>query len=172
MTDTQLAALLASRICHDLISPVGAINNGLELFEMMGGDHGGQEIDLIRMSADAATANLKFMRAAFGAADIGGVISVTEVKAAIAGYLGPKFNLNWLAADTALTRTDAQLVCLAAMITAGAAPLGGGGHSQHMRCGTGANCVVCGGSKPACPRSRRARNTPHRACIIAIGLAG
>ncbi|MGB0507013.1 MAG: histidine phosphotransferase family protein [Pikeienuella sp.] len=125
MTDTQLATLLASRICHDLISPVGAINNGLELFEMMGGGTGGEEIDLIRMSADAATANLKFMRTAFGAADTGGKIPMAEIQAATKGFLGQKYKLIWNAGDYPRTRATTQLLSLVIMVTIDTAPLGG-----------------------------------------------
>lgn len=69
MTDTTLALLeqLASRICHDLISPVGAINNGIELAEEMGADGMDDAIELIGHSAKQAAAKLKTMRMAYGA---------------------------------------------------------------------------------------------------------
>ncbi|MEO0680222.1 MAG: histidine phosphotransferase family protein [Pseudomonadota bacterium] len=68
--DTRLAALLGSRICHDLISPVGAIGNGLELMREIGGPRSahGAELELIGRSADAAAAVLQLYRLAFGAA--------------------------------------------------------------------------------------------------------
>lgn len=68
MTDRpDLAALIASRICHDLISPIGAIGNGVELLAM---EPGGQspEMALISESVSNATARIRFFRISFGAA--------------------------------------------------------------------------------------------------------
>src|SRR5436189_5036558 len=69
----DLAALLCSRVCHDLISPVGAIVNGLEVLD----DNPKAEdrdfaLDLIRKSAKTASARLQFCRLAFGAAGSAG----------------------------------------------------------------------------------------------------
>ena len=69
----ELAALLCSRVCHDLISPVGAIVNGLEVLD----DNPKPEdrefaLDLIRKSAKTASARLQFCRLAFGAAGSAG----------------------------------------------------------------------------------------------------
>lgn len=64
---TELAAKVASRICHDLIGPIGAIVNGLELLEMVGGMPGPEQA-LIARSAESASAKLRFFRIAFGAA--------------------------------------------------------------------------------------------------------
>ncbi|MEO0936563.1 MAG: histidine phosphotransferase family protein [Pseudomonadota bacterium] len=66
-SETDLAALIGSRICHDLISPIGAINNGLELLDMAGGA-GGAELDLISESVGNASARIRFFRVAYGAA--------------------------------------------------------------------------------------------------------
>lgn len=55
-SDLNLAALIGSRICHDLISPIGAINNGLELLGMSGNRMEGPEIDLIGQSVQNASA--------------------------------------------------------------------------------------------------------------------
>src|ERR1700681_2413212 len=69
----DLAALLCSRVCHDLISPVGAIMNGLEVME----DDNDEEtknfaLELIKKSARTASAKLQFCRIAFGAAGSAG----------------------------------------------------------------------------------------------------
>lgn len=66
-SDVKLAALIGSRICHDLISPIGAINNGLELLGMAGTNEG-PEMDLISESVDNASARIRFFRIAYGAA--------------------------------------------------------------------------------------------------------
>lgn len=64
----NLAALIGSRICHDLISPIGAINNGLELLGMTGAAASeGPELDLITESVDNASARIRFFRVAYGA---------------------------------------------------------------------------------------------------------
>ena len=65
--NANLAALVGSRICHDLISPIGAINNGLELLGMSG-DMSGPELELISDSVANANARIRFFRIAFGAA--------------------------------------------------------------------------------------------------------
>ncbi len=76
MPDT-LAELISSRICHDLISPVGAIGNGLELMEAMGAVS--PELDLVGQSAQSAQAKLKFFRIAFGAS-AGGMVGGAEAE--------------------------------------------------------------------------------------------
>jgi histidine phosphotransferase ChpT len=66
-SDAKLAALIGSRICHDLISPIGAINNGLELLGMTNAAEG-PELELISESVGNASARIRFFRIAFGAA--------------------------------------------------------------------------------------------------------
>lgn len=78
----DLAALIGSRICHDLISPIGAIGNGVELLGMAG--TGGPEVDLIAQSVAAANARIRFFRIAFGSAPEGQRIAAPEVCAVLA----------------------------------------------------------------------------------------
>ena len=69
----DLAALLCSRVCHDVISPVGAIVNGLEVLEdEKDAEMRGFAVDLIKKSANTASARLQFCRLAFGAAGSAG----------------------------------------------------------------------------------------------------
>ena len=72
LTAPDRAALLCSRVCHDIISPVGAINNGLELLEEGGSDE--DAMRLIKQSAVNASARLQFARIAFGAAGSAGML--------------------------------------------------------------------------------------------------
>ncbi|MBN2740416.1 MAG: histidine phosphotransferase [Rhodobacteraceae bacterium] len=65
LSDADLPALLGSRLCHDLISPLGAIGNGVELLALSG-QQSGPELDLIAQSVTAANARIKFFRIAFG----------------------------------------------------------------------------------------------------------
>ncbi len=81
LTGSDLAALLCSRVCHDVISPVGAINNGLELLDEGGSD--ADALDLIRTSALNASVRLKLARLAFGASgSVGASIDTGEAEKA------------------------------------------------------------------------------------------
>src|SRR5690606_41723778 len=83
---TDLAALLCSRVCHDVISPVGAINNGLELLDEGAAD--ADALDLIRTSALNAAVRLKFARLAFGASgSVGASIDTGEAEQAVTVYV-------------------------------------------------------------------------------------
>lgn len=125
MTGSELSGLIASRICHDLISPVGAISNGLELLEMTPGA-GAAETGLIRQSADAATATLKFMRIAFGAPGFEDVMAQTDVARIFVTYLNQgRRTANWEPSAGGMTRSDAQILFLAALSLADTAPTGG-----------------------------------------------
>ncbi|MGE0254253.1 MAG: histidine phosphotransferase family protein [Alphaproteobacteria bacterium] len=71
-TDTlRIAELMASRLCHDLVSPVGAVGSGLELFREFGEDPDGDALALVEQSARLATERLQFFRIAFGQAGAG-----------------------------------------------------------------------------------------------------
>ena len=67
-----LHTLVASRLCHDVIGPVGAIGNGVELIEAMGGDASIEDMALIAESARTARERLEFLRIAFGREAAGG----------------------------------------------------------------------------------------------------
>ena len=81
-----LSNLIGSRIFHDLISPIGAINNGLELIEIKG-DQVGSEMRLIEQSCAAASARIQFFRIAYGAALDGQIISNRETVQIINGAI-------------------------------------------------------------------------------------
>ncbi|UWQ06082.1 histidine phosphotransferase family protein [Aliiroseovarius crassostreae] len=82
-TETRdLTALIGSRICHDLISPLGAISNGVELLELSGlGDS--PEMALISESVQNANARIRFFRVAFGSANDGQNVSEREIRAVL-----------------------------------------------------------------------------------------
>ena len=86
----DLAALLCSRLCHDLLSPVGAMSNGLELLADENDPAMRQQcMDLLTQSARTSTDKLKFFRLAFGAAGgFGEMVEVAEPKAVIDALIG------------------------------------------------------------------------------------
>ena len=99
LSDLDLAALLSSRVCHDVISPVGAIANGIEVLDESEGDAAMSKlaIDMIRSSARQANAKLKFCRIAFGAAgSAGSVIDMGEAGEVAKAFVGEeKVRLEW-----------------------------------------------------------------------------
>ncbi|MDA5094933.1 histidine phosphotransferase family protein [Aliiroseovarius sp. KMU-50] len=94
-TDTRdLTALIGSRICHDLISPLGAIGNGIELLELSGlGDI--PEMALISESVQNANARIRFFRIAFGTAKSNQSISERDVHSALTDSSDRKIDIKW-----------------------------------------------------------------------------
>lgn len=119
----NLAALIGSRICHDLISPVGAINNGLELLAMSGA-MAGPELELISDSVLNANARIRFFRIAFGAAGDQqmGRAEIDSVLDDIgkAGRLKYQWNL-----AEGCSRSEVRMAFLAALCLETALPYGG-----------------------------------------------
>lgn len=121
----DLAALLCSRVCHDIISPVGAINNGLELLDEGGADQ--DAMNLIRTSARNASARLQFARIAFGAAGSAGMLIDTgDAEAvAIAFLKNEKPELIWNGGRALLPKNKVKLLLNLILIANGAIPRGG-----------------------------------------------
>jgi histidine phosphotransferase ChpT len=78
--DIDLLQLMASKICHDLISPIGAVNNGVEFMEEMGPDAFDDAVGLISHSAQSASAKLQAYRMAYGAGGADSNIKPEDVK--------------------------------------------------------------------------------------------
>jgi histidine phosphotransferase ChpT len=124
----DLAALLCSRICHDLISPVGAIVNGLEVLE----EDENEEtktfaLDLIKKSAGQASAKLQFCRLAFGAAGSAGAqIDLGDAEKVARGLLDDdKIKITWNLARELLPKNRVKLLLNMLIVAAGAIPRGG-----------------------------------------------
>ena len=83
----RVLELVTSRICHDLVSPVGAIGNGVELMQELGEDAGDEAISLIATSATQAAIRLKYFRLAYGAAGTDKNIGFREVKEVFSDWL-------------------------------------------------------------------------------------
>ncbi len=97
--DLRVAELLASRLCHDLVGPIGAVNNGMELIEDEDPGMMGEALKLVASSATQAARTLQFFRLAYGksGAQAGGDLS--ELRNLVSGYIGAdgsgKISLDW-----------------------------------------------------------------------------
>jgi histidine phosphotransferase ChpT len=125
MSPADLAALLCSRVCHDIISPVGAINNGLELLDEGGADE--DAMNLIRQSARNASARLQFARIAFGAAGSAGMLIDTgDAEAvAVAVLKNEKPELTWTGTRALLPKNKVKLLLNLILVANAAIPRGG-----------------------------------------------
>jgi histidine phosphotransferase ChpT len=124
----DLAALLCSRVCHDLISPVGAIVNGLEVLD----DNPKPEdrdfaLDLIRKSAKTASARLQFCRLAFGAAGSAGAqIDLGDAQNMAKGHIEDgKVMLSWNLPRLLLPKNRVKLLLNMLVIAQQTIPRGG-----------------------------------------------
>jgi histidine phosphotransferase ChpT len=124
----DLAALLCSRVCHDVISPVGAIVNGLEVLA----DEKDERmrlnaLDLIRKSAAQASARLQFARLAFGAAGSAGAqIDLGDAEAVVRGLLtDERLELVWTLPRILLPKDRVKLLLNLVAVGAAAIPRGG-----------------------------------------------
>jgi histidine phosphotransferase ChpT len=124
----DLAALLCSRVCHDLISPVGAIVNGLEVLE----EDKDEEtktfaLDLIKKSAQQASAKLQFCRLAFGAAGSAGAqIETGDAERVARGLIEDgKITIAWNLPRELVAKNRVKLLLNMIVVGAGAIPRGG-----------------------------------------------
>lgn len=124
----DLAALLCSRVCHDVISPVGAIVNGLEVLE----DEKDETmrvfaLDLIKKSSKQASARLQFARIAFGAAgSAGSSIDTGDAEQVARAFLqDDKNNLSWKAERVLMPKNKVKLLLNLLVLSVSAIPRGG-----------------------------------------------
>ncbi len=129
MNAVDLASLLCSRLCHDLMSPVGALNNGIEL---MADEHDLEMrdkcLELLGESARASANKLKFFRLAFGAAGgFGDSIDTREAHAALDGLFGPerRIELGWMVAGDKLPKGAVKLLLNLGLLAGDALVRGG-----------------------------------------------
>ncbi len=122
---TSLAALIGSRICHDLISPIGAISNGLELASLTKASSGGPEMDLIQQSCNNASARIRFFRVAFGSGQDTHITPASEARSTLlAHYAGTRISASLNITDD-MPRSDVQLAYLTVLCLETALPKGG-----------------------------------------------
>jgi len=126
----DLGALLCSRVCHDIISPVGAISNGLELLDEDGTDDDTREIamGLIRSSAVNASSKLQFARIAFGAAGSAGAdIDTGDAQAVAQAYFDTekKTTLEWSGERALMPKNKVKFLLNLLLVSLHAIPRGG-----------------------------------------------
>lgn len=128
LSASDLGALLCSKVCHDIISPVGAITNGLELMEEdIDGSMRDMAMDLVRRSATQASAKLKFARIAFGAAGSAGAeIDTGDAEEVAQGYVASeKPDIEWTVTRQLLPKNQVKLVLNLVMLSLSCVPQGG-----------------------------------------------
>lgn len=131
--DIRVAQLLCSRMCHDLIGPIGAVNAGLELGQEAGDEDAIDEaLSLVVRSAAHATKRLAFFRIAFGLrSGIQGIMTIAEVRALAQGLLAErKVVLDWpdqadWGSERTLSLIAAQLVLNLVLLGMDSLPRGG-----------------------------------------------
>jgi histidine phosphotransferase ChpT len=119
----DLGALIAQRLCHDLVNPLGAIANGLELLAMS--QPPSPEMTLMQGSLDQALGRIKLYRLAFGAAPTGARMAGADLAAALEGLGGSRRIELALDLPADLARTDARLVAILALCAETALAWGG-----------------------------------------------
>lgn len=155
ISPTDFASLLCSRLCHDLLSPVGALNNGLEL---LADEHDPEMrqrcLELLNESAKASANKLKFFRLAFGAAGgFGETVDTREAHAAIEGLFGDnhRITIGWMVDEPVLPKQAIKVLLNLALIAGDALIRGGqldigaemtGGQIEIVVRGDGARIVL------------------------------
>jgi len=146
MNAVDFASLLCSRLCHDLMSPVGALNNGIELLA----DENDPEMrdrcmELLADSARATANKLKFFRLAFGAAGgFGDAIDAREAKVALEGLFGAerRTELGWMVGEDKLSKGAMKLLLNLALLAGDALVRGGRLDVGAERTGVGLELAI------------------------------
>jgi histidine phosphotransferase ChpT len=141
MTGSDLAALVSARLCHDLISPMGAIGNGLELLQLTEGA-GAAELALVNDSLATALAKLRFYRVAFGPADPQARQSLDEAAQITDAMFHGRFTVAWEAQGGDLPRPMVRLAYLAVLCLEKSLPMGG--NVRSCLCEGGVSLAVDG----------------------------
>ncbi len=168
----DLAASLAARLCHDLISPASAITSGLDLLDDPSADLREEAMGLIAGSARKLVALLAFCRAAFGASAAAESFDAGELERLTRGvfeHVRPE--LDWAVEPATLDKTSARTLLNLAQLGAGALPSGGVARvSARTRLEGG--CEITVEARGARPRVRPEVLTGLRGETLAEGLHG
>ena len=146
--DLKLAEMLASRLCHDLVNPIGAVANGVELMSEFCDTMQKDALDLVASSADSAMKRVVFFRVAYGFAGHDEGQSILEVRGLAEGFLaGGKVALAWPPGpdDATLGLPRSGLKLLLALVALGAETLPRSGSlAVTVESPTGARVVATG----------------------------
>ena len=139
VTAEELAARLASKLCHDFISPAGAIISGLDLLEDPSAkDMREDAMELINASARKLVDHLAFARVAFGAASGAATFDCAELQRLTLGvYAHVRADLDWVVSAPSAPKAAAQTLVNLAQLAAGALPLGGTARVELTQDGEG-----------------------------------
>ena len=138
--DLRVVELLCSRLCHDLVSPVGAVSNGVELLSEIGGAPDAEALTLVGQSAQNAAQRLRFFRAAYGAAAATN-ITVGEIRDLATGMVGDRHIAVQLQSGLTLPAHRSAIKLLLNMILMGAECLPRGG-TLYVRVDRGAKPTI------------------------------
>jgi histidine phosphotransferase ChpT len=128
LDDLHLTAFMSSKICHDLVGPVGAINNGLELLDEETDEQTrAYAFELIQFSANAARARLEYARLAFGASTaVGSEIDLRHAEGIVRAFVEEgKHRLNWQVPAGTMEKNKARLLLMLLAVSMPAIPAGG-----------------------------------------------
>lgn len=146
MKSHEFASLLCSRLCHDLLSPVGALNNGIEL---LADEHDPEMrarcLDLLAESARASANKLKFFRLAFGAAGgFGEEVDTREARSAIDGLFGVdgRIKIGWMVEEPTMSKSALKILLNLVLIAGDSLVRGGQLDIGAERNGSGVDIVV------------------------------
>ena len=146
MNSHESASLLCSRLCHDLLSPVGALNNGIEL---LADEHDPEMrarcLELLAASARASAHTLKFFRLAFGAAGgFADVVDTREARGAIEGLFGGdgRIQLGWMVDEPVMSKAALKVLLNLVLIAGDALVRGGSLDIGAEQNGAGLDIVV------------------------------
>lgn len=147
----SLSALMSSRLCHDLINPVGALSSGLEVLADPSMDESMKEaaIDLIRSSAEKSVALLKYARLAYGASGgTGAELPFEEAQGVLGGmFAWSKASLDWRIAPGYAPKDEVKALLVLTLAAADCAPRGGvvaveGGRGVYRVRASGGRIIV------------------------------
>jgi histidine phosphotransferase ChpT len=142
VSPVDFASLLCSRLCHDLLSPIGALNNGLELLaDETDPAMRARCMELLADSARVSASKLKFFRLAFGAAGgFGEEVATREARAAIEGLIGEnkRIELDWVVEVPTMPKAAIKvllnlvLIARESLVRGGRMEIGGEDNAGHL----------------------------------------